>query len=142
DIISYGIRDYTGDKKDVPYFIPSGGTIASAQALADTTAPLIDLATDGKIMNITMTIQLTVPSGLKSAPAVGNTVHEGALIDFSVVGSIYRWGTYFPSWKNSLFNVNDVVNAGAGANVITDLNQFVDKYNNALDAYLQGVRKF
>lgn len=142
DIISYGLRDYTGDKKDVPYFIPSGGTIVGAQGLVDVTAPLLDAAVDAFIENITMTIQLDVPGGIKTSALVGNTVHEGALIDFSADGTIYRWGTYFPSWKNTGFTGNTVNNTGAYGDVITDLNQFTDKYGNSLLAYLEGTRRF
>jgi hypothetical protein len=142
NIISYGIIDYTGKKKTVPYFIPSGGTISGAQGLVDVTAPLIDLAIDGFIKDITMTIALDVPGGIKTAALVGNLVREGALIDFSADGTIYRWSTYFPSWKNTGFAANSVTNTGAFANVITDLNQFSDKYDNALVAYLEGVRTF
>jgi len=142
NIISYGVIDYTGRKKTIPYFIPSGGTIVGAQGLADVTAPLIDLAIDAYISDIQLTISLDLPGGLRSTANVGNTVREGALIDFSADSTIYRWGTYFPSWRNTGFTGNTVINSGAGGNVITDLNQFVDKYNNALLAYLEGVRTF
>jgi len=142
NIISYGVIDYTGDKKTIPYFIPAGGTIAGAQGLVDVTAPLIDAAIDAYISDIQMTISLAIPGGLKGAALVGNTVHEGALIDFSVTGSIYRWGTYFGSWKNTGFTGNVVNNSGAYANVITDLAQFVTKDDEALNAYLSGTRRF
>jgi len=142
NIISYGVVDYTGKKKTIPYFIPAGGTIAGAQGLADVTAPLIDLAIDAFIADIQLTISLDLPGGLRSTANVGNTVREGALIDFSVADSIYRWGTYFPSWRNTGFSSNEVTNTGAFANVITDLGQFADKYDNALESYLRGVRTF
>jgi hypothetical protein len=142
NIISYGLIDYTGSKKTVPYFVPAGGTIAGAQGLVDVTAPLLDAVVDAYISDIQMTIQLSVPGGLKVAALVGNTVHEGALIDYSAAGTIYRWGTYFGSWKNTGFSGNTVNNSGAYANLITDLGQFVDKDDNALVAYLQGTRRF
>jgi len=142
NIISYGVIDYTGRKKTIPYFIPSGGTIVGAQGLADVTAPLIDAAIDAYIADIQMTIALDLPGGIRTSANVGNTVREGALIDFSADSTIYRWSTYFPSWRNTQFTGNTVNNTGAGADVITDLGQFVDKYNNALVAYLEGVRTF
>jgi len=142
DIISYAIQDYTGSRKTIPYFIPSGGTIAAIQGNVDVSAALIDLAIDAQIVGAQVTIQLDLPGGIKNAPVIGNTVHEGALIDFSVDGSIYRWGTYFGSWKNLGFTGNTVNNTGAYADVITDLNQFVDKNGDALLAYIEGTRRF
>lgn len=142
NIISYGVRDYTGDRKSIPYFIPSGGTISGAQGLVDVTAPLLDLALDAKIEDVSLLLALDLPGGLKSSAVVGNTVHEGADIAYSAEDTIYRWTTYYPSWKNTGFTGNVVNNTGAFANVITDLNQFLDKFGNALETYLEGRRAF
>jgi len=141
-IISYHVRDYTGDRKSIPYFVPAGGTISGAQGLADVTAPLLDAAIDAKIESISVTFQLDLPGGMKSAAAVGNTVHEGADISFSADDTIYRYTTYVPSMKNTQFTGNTLNNSGASGAVITDLNQFTDKDGNALDAYLEGKRAF
>lgn len=142
DIISIAVQDYTGGRKTIPYFVPSGSTVAALQALFDTTAALVDLGIDPKIVGGAVTIQLSLPGGLKSSPIVGNTIHEGALVDFSVDSSIYRWGTYFPGWKNTGFSGNIVDNSGAFANIITDLGQYVAKDGNALNAYIEGTRRF
>src|SRR5690242_2829563 len=90
DIISIAVQDYTGLRKTIPYFVPSGSSVAALQALSDTSAALIDLGIDAKIVGSQVTIQLSLPGGLKGSPIVGNTVREGALIDYSVTGSIYR----------------------------------------------------
>lgn len=142
DIISYSILDASGKRKALEYFIPSGGTIAGAQGLVDVTAPIIDAAIDGAIDRITIQITLDKPVGLKGAPINGNRVREGALIAFSVTGADYRWSTYFPSWKNAGFVADVVNNVVPYADVITDLAQYVDKYDNPLDAYIEGYRTF
>lgn len=142
DIISIAVQDYTGGRKTIPLFVPSGSSVAALQALSDVSAALIDLAIDSKIVGSQVTVQLSLPGGLKGSPIVGNTVREGALIDYSVTGSIYRWGTYYPSWKNTGFTGNVVDNTGAFANVITDLGQYVDKNGDALNAYIEGTRRF
>lgn len=142
DIISIAVQDYTGLRKTIPYFVPAGSSVAALQALSDVSVALIDLGIDAKIVGSQVTIQLSLPGGLKGSPIVGNTVREGALIDYSVLGSIYRWGTYYPSWKNSGFTGNVVDNSGAYANIITDLGQYVDKNGDALNAYIEGTRRF
>lgn len=142
DILSIAVQDYTGSRKTIPYFVPAGSTIAALQGLSDVSVALIDAGIDSKIVGAQVTVQLTLPGGLKASPIVGNTVHEGALIDYSVSGSIYRWGTYYPSWRNAGFTGNVVLNAGAYASIITDLGQFVDKDDNALNAYIEGTRRF
>jgi hypothetical protein len=142
DIISYSMLDASGKRKALEYFIPSGGTIAGAQGLVDVTALLIDAAVDAVIDRITIQLTLDKPAGLKSVPVNGNRVREGALIAFSVTGADYRWSTYFPSWKNAGFVLDTVNNVTPYSDVITDLGQYVDKYDNPLDTYIEGYRTF
>jgi len=142
DIISYKILDFAGDEKSLPYYVPSGGTIAGAQALADVTAPLLDDGLDGQIVQITLTITLDLPVGLKSSPVAGNTVHEGALVNFLVDGSDYSFSFYAPSWENAGFTGNTVLNTGDYAAIISDMNQFVNENGDALLSYRRGRRAF
>lgn len=76
-----------GDKtKALPINLPTGFTLAQYQAWATAAAPIIDAALDSKIVAIDMTVNLTIPGGLKASPA-NNVINErGGLLSFSTSG--------------------------------------------------------
>ncbi len=142
DIISYQIKDFAGNTKSLPYYIPSGGTVAAAQALVNTTAPLLDAAIDGFIPKIHLTIALALPGGIKVAALAGNVVHEGALNQYDAAGTTYNYGSFVPSWSEAGFNGNDVLNTLLAAAQIADQLNYTDRYANALTAFIKGQRRF
>lgn len=142
DVLSFQITDYAGDVKTAPVYVPSGGTLADLQALADVLGPEIDAAIDGKLTGISVTVNLPVNGTIKGSPVTGNTVHEGALLSFSADTTDYRHSMFIPSWENAGFSGNAALNTGVYATLITDILTAADKYGNDLVAFLEGRRAF
>lgn len=88
DTIVFRIADDEVDSPNasLPIYVPSGKTLAELQAYATAVAPEIDAVTDGKIVEATVTVSLTLPGGLKGEPTAGALNERGGLITFNTTG--------------------------------------------------------
>lgn len=88
DTIVFRIKDAEADSREasLPIHIPSGNTLADIQAYVNAVAPEIDALTEGQITEVTVTVNLTLPGGLKGAPAAGSLNERGGLITFDTSG--------------------------------------------------------
>jgi len=142
DVLSFQITDYAGDVKTMPVYVPSGETVANLQAIADLLGPELDAAIDGKVTGIAVTIALEVNGTIKGTPVTGNTVHEGALWQFSAADTSYVYSLYIPSWENAGFTANAALDSGVYGTLLDDLVQNSDRQGNLLSAHLTGRRAF
>lgn len=86
--ILFRLQDGESDVKraTLPFYVPTGLTLAQYQAFADTAAPVVDDVTGSKIAEIDLNVALTVPGGVKASP-IANTVNErGGLIGMETAG--------------------------------------------------------
>lgn len=88
DTIVFRIKDSEADASlaSIPVSIPSGSTLAEIQTWVDAIAPEIDALTDGVVSEISVTIGLTVPGGLKADPLREALNERGGLISFDTSG--------------------------------------------------------
>lgn len=149
NIISFGVLDFAGNRKAFPVYVPESATLTQMQAWITAGAPILDALIDGKIEDVSVTLQATLPSGLKTDPVSGNTVHEGALFSWDAAGTTYEYGDYMPSAANADFNGNDVdmtntdvtdwiaqmTASGAGT-------EATDRYANDIVSLIRGRRRF
>ena len=140
--ISVGLQDFSGNRKSIVYFIAAGSTVADAQSAFTATSPKLDAVIDARIVRATVTVPLTLTGSEKATAVDGNRVREGALLDYSVSGSVHPFGLYVPSWKNAGFSGDTVLNTGAYATAIADLLNYSDSDANAITAFLEGMRTF
>lgn len=119
--ISYSILDGDGDVDTVAVkVIAASHTIAQVQEAAQDLAALIDPIIDGKITGIAITLEASLPGGLKASPVAGSENQRGALFSFNLDGSPYRYSVRLPAFKESLF-------AGKSVDVEdADVDAFVD----------------
>ena len=153
---SIGITDHVGGKghsKRVLLFMPAATSAADLATTAQDLAANLDPVIDGKITDITITTNVALPGGLKSAPVAGNTVHEGVNLNFDVTGSNYTYTVYVPSISETYmagdsFIEGEAPDAGAvlvatfvsgAAGVTPDPS---DEQGNDIAAFLSGYRTF
>lgn len=149
DVVSFGILDFSGNRKSFPIYIPATATLAQANAWIAAGAPILDALIDGLIQDVSITLAGTLPGGLKTSAVAGNTVHEGALWAWDAASTNFEYGDFMPSVANANF-VNDEVDFG-NADVTDWIAQMIssgagteatDRYGNDLTAYLRGRRAF
>jgi hypothetical protein len=145
------IRDYSGDEKSHPVYFDDGADFAAIQAWATAALPDLDGDIDGQIVEATVTLNVTLPAGLKSTAADGNRVREGANLTYAVTGSSYVNTLYVPSWANDHFNMDTVDVGDTSGTYVYDLHHAVgatggaqptDKYGNANAEFVKGIRAF
>ena len=87
--INFRLQDGESDVKraTLPYYVPTGFTLAQYQTFATAMAPLVDSLTGSLITDIDLSVALTVPgSGIKTVP-IADTVNErGGLIGMDTAG--------------------------------------------------------
>ena len=150
--VSFGITDFAGKRKTAPFLFPSGSSDAQIQTFIDNAAIDLDAVIDGKLADVFVTRQFNLPAvGLKGSAINGNMVREGALLSFDVASTPYGYSVYVPSWSNTGFSGNTVLNTGARSVFIADLVdgaalgttiQAADRYANDIVSYLGGKRTF
>jgi len=86
--IVFRIEDAEQDSPlaSVPVNVPDGFTIAQLQTYVDAVAAEIDALTDGKIAEVSVTVPLNLPVGLKAAATAGSLNERGGLITFDTAG--------------------------------------------------------
>lgn len=120
-VASVQITDFDGAVKSIPIYLPSTMDSADVITFLQTLAPLIEAAIDGKVTNLSFTVGVDLPGGLKANATVGNRVSVGALLAFDVADSAYSHSIYIPTWENAGFSGKSVLNTGVYATLITNL---------------------
>jgi len=153
-IVSIQLQDADGDTKSIPVHLPRGTlTLANFQAFATAFAPLLDAVTAAKINEMTITLPLTLPAGLKTDAVADSEVERGALFNCEAANTTYSHGVFIPAWKSALFTGDEVDLAGTGVAAFRDA--FVtgltdgatplppsDKYENDLTALNKATKRF
>jgi hypothetical protein len=112
-MITANILDDDGDTKQAHVFLAGAATDADIGTFAAFWIPLLDAVIDGKIKDASVTKPLTLPGGLKAAAVALSEVQKGANFSF-LNASRYKYGTWVPSFKPTLFSGDIVNQAGAG----------------------------
>lgn len=86
--IAYRLRDAESDTRTqtVAINLPTGGTLAEYQDWSDDFAPLLNAATESAIDEALITLNLTLPAGLRANPLAGAFNERGGLITFDTTG--------------------------------------------------------
>lgn len=86
--IVFRLRDAEADtvEDSLPIRVPTGFTLAQYQTYIDAIAPEIDPTTESEIVEINLTLSMTIPAGLKSEPVAGALNERGGLITFDTSG--------------------------------------------------------
>lgn len=118
--ISYIVKDGEDDlTRHLMYYDSADvNTVADAQGIATTYAPLFEAISDCRIIGAEVTFSLTVPAP-GSNPAAGSRNDAGATLSFYQTAG-RAFSIFVPGWKSSLM-ANKLVNA-AGAGVQNFLN--------------------
>lgn len=96
-LLSVGIRDVAGGTKTINIFFPEATTLAQVQGFATPVLGYINGMIDGVIDYARVTLDLTLPGGLRTTPVAGSTVRRGALFSFNNP-TRYKWDTYVPAF--------------------------------------------
>lgn len=152
NILSYEILDDNNTPKSMPIHFPIGLTAAQIQSASDLYAPVIDAAIAGIISSVTLTLQLTLPGGLKSVVSESCDAERGALLGFRCANTRYRHSIFVPTWPDAGFSGDDVSGTfTAGNTLISDIESGLgtaaltpsDKYANDITTYLNdGFKAF
>ena len=97
-LLSVKVADDAGKSKTVPVFFTPSVTPANIQTFFTAFAPLLNDVIDGVILSASMTLDLTMPSGLRTSPVADSTVRRGAVESFANP-SRFAWSLYVPSFS-------------------------------------------
>lgn len=148
------IVDRSAHPKAMQIYFPATSTLTQLQTFVTNFAPLVNAVIDGVIASSLISVQATLPGGLRSVAVDGNRVNEGALLTFDADSTNYAHSIYIPSWANSEFNGGVINETQAITDLLDALVQGVlvnstrvdpmpsDKYANDLVAFVKGVRAF
>jgi hypothetical protein len=140
-VIGVAMQDYAGDEKSMPLYIPATTSLGDIQTAMTALLPNLDAVTNAVILRSFVTIELTLPGGLKGAALTNQDIHNGALNAYSAASTAYRWSNYVPAWNPAGFTGNVVNNTGAYNTYIDQVaSLFSDKDGNLLDAFLEGKK--
>lgn len=86
--LAYRITDSETDSREatVPVYVPQGLQLVDYQEFSDLIAPEIDAVSGGQLTSVSITIELTLPGGLKASPTAGILNERGGLISFDTTG--------------------------------------------------------
>lgn len=114
NIVSFSLTDSDGDSNTVPFYIDTGLTIAEYQAFVDDIAPKLDAVTGSVIDAVTLTINLSVPGGVKGSAVAGIENQRGGNFSFSAANSRYKHSTRIPGITDDHFAGKSVKVGDAG----------------------------
>jgi len=87
--INFRLQDAESDTKraTMPFYVPTGFTLAQYQAFATAAAPVVDAVTGSLITDIDLAVALTVPSsGIKTTPVENSLNERGGLVGMATAG--------------------------------------------------------
>lgn len=125
--ILYSIQDGKGKVSTTEVNLPTATNLASATAMAQQLATLINNVITGAIVRIGITLQVTPPGGLRVAAAANSDVEEGARFQYRTQNGFYS-GLRIPTFDESLIATGsrDVNVAGAVATFSTAMISGID----------------
>lgn len=141
--VSVGIVDHNGDRKTLPLYIPATVSLATLASILDTTLNAIDDAIDGKIVDVSVSLALALPSGLKAAAVdPGQDVHNGANLTYDPANTDFAFSMYIPTWKEAGFAGSVVLETGVYGTAETQLvtDNWTDRDGNTFDAFQAGAK--
>lgn len=97
NIISFSIRDDDGDVASIPVYVDTGLTVVEYQLLVTNLAPLIDAVIGGVIDAATLTLNMSLPAGLKAAPTQYSETQIGGNFTFTAANSRYTHSIRIPA---------------------------------------------
>lgn len=147
-LLSVKVVDDAGKSKTVPVFFTSSVTPANIQTFATDFIPLLDATIDGMITEATVTLDITVPGGIKASPVVDSTVRRGAVESFANP-SRFNWSLYIPSFSLALItggniDITDAAVIALNAAYVTGAGGFTPSNGLGLDltAFLRAAESF
>jgi hypothetical protein len=105
----------------VPIKVQSGLTIAQLQAYVDIIAPLFDDASHSEIVEIDVSVSLSIPAGMKAVPDTGAQNERGGLMSFSTALA-KPYGVRIPGILHTIMGADEfAVEGGAIGALVTAL---------------------
>jgi len=113
---------------DKTHIIPfaNGTTLADISTFATAYAPIVEAVTEAQVTQLSVSLPIALPAGLKGAAGAGVRSNDGARFSFDTPGR-YNFGLWVPAMKIANFADEDVILA----NVVA--------FTNAITAGLAGV---
>jgi len=102
------IEDEKNKKSTLQFNIDDSYSLANAILVARGMAGLIDAAIRGVVRAISMSLGVTLPSGLRTTPLSGSDVEEGARFQFITEGGYYT-GFRIPTFDEAYINADGSV---------------------------------
>ena len=90
DFISFSLIDYKGDVGQVVVHVPTGETLTDLQTYANAVATDLDGITGMQIQSASLSLNLTIPGGLKATPVDDVDKEVGANFGFDAANTPYR----------------------------------------------------
>lgn len=86
--VNIRLQDAESDTKraTIPFYVPTGFTLAQYQTFADAAAAVVDDVTGSKITDIDLQVALALPSGLKASPVANSLNERGGLVGMATAG--------------------------------------------------------
>lgn len=147
-LLSVKVGDDAGKSKTVPVFFTSSVTPANIQSFATAYLPLLDAVIDGVIESASLTLDITVPGGIKTTPVVDSTVRRGAVESFATPGR-FDWSLYVPSFSltkitGGNIDISDADVVAFNAAYVTGAGGFTPSNGLGLDltAFLRAMETF
>lgn len=114
-LISVTIQDADGDESTALMYGDTGVlTLANLIEVAQDYATSVDGITDGKIVDLNLTIKPDLPAGLQASAVAYSETQKGALFSFNLNGTSYTDSIRIPAFTESYF-VGDNVDTTIGA---------------------------
>lgn len=153
-VVGVTVLDADGNNKQTDVKVPAGVlTKANIEAFAQQYASIVDSASEGKVVGLRVTWELTPPGTVKPNPNVGSNVQEAALWTFDAADTPYAYSVSVPAWLQAAFTGKEVNQAHGAALAFKNLmltgyndgGTFIipsDKYENDLTAVISAVKRF
>ena len=119
--ISYSLLDDDGDTDTFAIkVLAASHTMAQITEAAQDFALLLDEVTGSKIAGIAVTLEASLPGGLKSSPVGTIENQKGATLSFTLDGSPYRDSMRIPGVKVGLFTGKNLNTADTDVDALID----------------------
>lgn len=145
NVVSIGVHDFRTTKsgrKTIPLYVDASLSLANINTLLADFLPKLDTVIDPVIQDVSVSLQLTLPGGLKTDAVFGQTVNNGANLSYDAAATDFAYGIYIPGWAEAGFAGDTVINTGDYAALIDDFVtlSITNQYGAALDAFITGLR--
>jgi hypothetical protein len=147
--ISMSVVDDRGKSESVVVYVPADATLEEIQAFSNELVTALNSVTGGFIESSTVTINLSLPAGIRSGADADAFNTTGAILGFSAANTIYRQSIRIPAIVPNLVSGGEVVadhallmavrNLMISGNAATDP---VDKYGNDINGFIGASMSF